>query len=467
MATTPPPPQPCDLLIAGGTVLDPGDPERAAAGVDTAVAIADGVIVAVGPRAAVEAAWAPARRIDAGGHVVVPGFVDAHVHVAAFMGAGRPYVPATAPGPFSGAGDTAAILPMVARWCTMPVPAEITAPVARAGLAAMLRSGFTGVVDAGGPGVEGVWEAAADVGIRAAVGPSVADQWHDDAGDLVRQADAGEVLQAAEEFVDPRDRPGGRQRPLVSAVEVMACSDELLAGIADLAKRRDLPTHVHSHIDEAGNRAHVEAFGRTPTERLSAAGLLDEHCTIMHAGALSDDDVRAFAAAGVTVNHNPVGNALHGFGVAGGRSVPRLLAAGVPVVLGSDYAPSVTSPFEQVRAALMLHREVAASDFGLTLEAALAMAWSGATPLGRPGELGRIAPGHLADLVLVDVTGAHHLASTHPVPAVALHARAGDVATVVVGGDVVVEGGRLVALDEAELLAEARTALEVVAAHSG
>ena len=456
---------PCDLLISGGTILDlqADDPLAGAA-----VAVDGGVIAAVGPEADLEPAWVPRRRIDASGHVVAPGFVDAHVHLASFMGAGRPYERATGPGPFSGAGDMAGVLPMVARWCAMHVPAEVMAPVVRAGLAAMLRSGFTGVVDAGGPGVEGVALAAGAAGIRAAVGPSLADQWHDDRGTLVRQADAGEILAGAEDFADRHDGAGGgRVRALVSAVEVMAGSDELLAGIAALAARRDLPTHVHSHIDGASNRAHAEALGRTPTERLAEAGLLSERCTIMHAGALSDGDVAAFAAGGVTVNHNPVGNALHGFGVAYGRSVPRLLAAGVPVVLGSDYAPSVTSPFEQVRAALAIQREVAASDYGLTLEAALAMGFAGAVPLGRPGELGRVAPGQLADLVLVDTTGAHHLASTHPVPAVGLHARAGDVTTVVVGGDVVVEDGRLTHLDEAEVLAEARATLDLVAARAG
>jgi 5-methylthioadenosine/S-adenosylhomocysteine deaminase len=455
----------CDLLISGGTVLDldADDPLTGAA-----VAVTGGLIAAVGPAAGVEAVWSPRRRIDAAGQVIAPGFVDAHVHLASFMGAGRPYTRATGPGPFSGAGDMAGVLPMVAQWCAMHVPAEVMAPVVRAGLAAMLRSGFTGVVDAGGPGVEGVAQAAAAVGIRAAVGPSLADQWHDDGGTLVRQADAGELLAGAEDFACRHDGgAGGRVRALVSAVEVTGGSDELLAGLAELATRHDLPVHVHSHIDEASNRAHVEALGRTPTERLAEAGLLSRRCTIMHAGALSDGDVAAFAAGGVTVNHNPVGNALHGFGVAQERSVPRLLAAGVPVVLGSDYAPAVTSPFEQVRAALAIQREVAASDYGLTLEAALAMAFAGGVPLGRAGGLGRVAPGQAADLVLVDTTAAHHLASTHPVPAVALHARAGDVTTVVVDGDVVVEHGWLTHLDEQELLAEARAVLDLVAARAG
>lgn len=459
------PHSPCDLLIVGGRILD----LDATSGIvgDPAIAVSDGAIAAVGPRADIEATWSSGRRIDAGGHVVGPGFVDAHVHLGAYLSAGHSYEPATGPGPFSGAGKAELVLPMVARFSSMQVPAEIAAAVVRPVFAAMLRAGFTGVVDAGGPGAEGIAQAAAELGIRAAIGPSLADQWHDETGGLTRRADAEHLLGAAEDFVNHHDHLGdGRVRALVSAVEPMACSDELLAGIAELVRKRGLPTHVHSHISDDGVRAHEEAFGRTPTERLAGAGLLNDRCTIMHAGSLADDDIRAFAESGATVNHNPTGNALHGFGITRGRSVPRLLDAGVPVVLGSDYAPSVTNPFELIRAALMLHREVAARDDALTLEQALTMATTGATSLGRPRQLGRIAVGQIADLVIVDTSGPHHLASNHPVPALTLHARADDVTTVIVAGRVLVERRQLVDTDETALVDEAHAALRLVAART-
>ena len=95
-------PEPCDLLVAGGRFLD------LAASADVtdhaAIAIRTGFIVAVGDEAEIRSAWQPLRRIDAAGHVVAPGFVDAHVHLSAYLGAGRPYQKATAPGPFCGAG---------------------------------------------------------------------------------------------------------------------------------------------------------------------------------------------------------------------------------------------------------------------------------------------------------------------------------------------------------------------------
>ena len=456
----------CDLLIVGGRILDLSTESAVIDG--AAIAIRDGVIVAVGDRVELEDAWTPARRIDAAGHVIAPGFVEAHAHLAAYLGAGRPYQRSTGPGPFCGGGRVEVVLPMVARMCAMRVPPDLVAAVVRPVLAAMLRVGITGVVDAGSCGVDGLVTAATEVGIRAAIGPSLADLWHDEHGELVRQADPEVLLAEARDAVGRHDGAGGgRIRAVVSAVETMACSDELLAGIADLSAERDIPTHVHTHISQATVAAHQAAFGRTPTERLVESGMLRPRCTAMHAGFLTDEDVAVFAETGVTVNHNPIGNAMLGFGSTAGRSVPRLLAAGVPIVLGSDYAPeAVSAPFHTLRAALMLQRDLAAHDDALTLEQALRMVTQAGPSLGRPGQLGQVAVGQLADLVLVDTTGLHHLGSDHPVPALALRARADDVSTVIVDGRVVVEHGQLIDIDAAALANEARHALTTLASHS-
>ena len=306
-------PQPCDLLVTGGRVLDLAT--EAGADDHAAIAIRAGFIVAVGAEDDMRKAWLPLRRIDATGHVVAPGFVDAHVHLSAFLGAGRPYQKASAPGPFSGAGKVEQVLPMIAKLVNMPVPAELTHAVLRPVLVSMLRSGITGVVDAGSSGIDGLVQAAVEVGIRAAIGPSLTDQWHDPSGRLVRHADADKLLANASALIARHDGTGeGRIRALVSAVQTMACSNELLAGIAELAKTRDVPTHAHSHISKGSAKAHLDVFQRSETQRLHDAGMLTARCTLMHAGWLSEHDIASFRRADVTVNHNPVGNAMLGFG---------------------------------------------------------------------------------------------------------------------------------------------------------
>ena len=449
----------CDLLIEHGRVVDLAAPDGVAG---THVTIGDDTILEVGDSSLAER-YAPRRVLDAAGGLIVPGFVDAHVHLSAFLGRSRHYQPATGAGLFAGAAATAQVIPMIVGLCSMPVPAELAAAVLRPGLGAMLRHGITGVVDAGGSGLDRIVSAAVDTGIRASIGPSLADTWHDPAGVIERRADTATLLADAEQWDARSDGAGdGRVRALVSAIEPIAASDELLAGIAAITGGRH-PVHVHSHIGPSGMADHDAYWRRTQTDRLGAAGLLQPGCTLMHAGAVTDDDVAAFAAAGVTVNWNPLGNAMLGFGVAQLDAAARLGQAGVPIVLGSDYAPSmIASPFEMIRTALAVRREVAASDAALTLEDVLPMAWNGGVSLGQPGRLGSVAPGQLADLVVIDTSGPHHLGDQHPAPASGLRARPDDVRTVVVAGQVVVDRGVLLTIDESEALDEARAALDAI-----
>jgi cytosine/adenosine deaminase-related metal-dependent hydrolase len=355
---------------------------------------------------------------------------------------------------------------MIVQLCSMPIPAELVEAVLRPVMAAMLRSGITGVVDAGSAGLDGLVSAAIDTGLRAAIGPSLADCWHDPTGRIERQADTDALLTGADEWAQANDGAGaGRIRTVVSAIEPIAASDELLTGIARIAGHHS-PVHVHSHISEPSMADHDTYHHRSQTDRLGDAGLLHDRCTLMHAGAATDSDIAAFAHARVTVNANPLGNAMLGFGVARHRTIERLRTAGVPVVLGSDYAPSmIATPFDMIRATLITQREVSANDAALTIEQALAMAWNGAVPLGQPGRLGRLAAGQLADVVVIDTSGAHHLGNTHPAASLALRAQAGDVRTVIVNGSVVVDDGVLVTLDEEQAITTAISALDAVARH--
>jgi 5-methylthioadenosine/S-adenosylhomocysteine deaminase len=451
----------CDLLISNGRVVDPSVP----GGFGTHVAVRGNTVVEVGDASIAERCTAR-RVIDAAGGLVAPGFVDAHVHLSAFLGRAQPYQAATGPGLFAGAGATAQIIPMIVELCSMPLPAELTAAVLRPVMGAMLRAGITGVVDAGSSGLDGLVAAAVDTGIRAAIGPSLADTWHDRAGVIERRADTDAVLTQAHEWVERHDGAGdGRVRALVSAVEPIAASDELLSGMAHITGERH-PVHVHSHISPRSLADHDDHWQRSQTDRLRDAGLLHTGCTLMHTAAATDADVDAFAEAGVTVNWNPLGNAMLGFGVSRLNGLARLRDAGVPIVMGSDYAPSmIASPFEMIRVALALQRELGADDTALTLEQVLPMSWNGAVSLGQPGRLGRVAAGQLADLVLIDTSGPHHLGDPDPAPAIALRARSSDVRTVIVDGRVVVDEGALVTIDEQQALANAGHALDTIRQH--
>lgn len=211
-------------------------------------------------------------------------------------------------------------------------------------------------------------------------------------------------------------------------------------------------------------RDHDAVHRRPATDRLADAGPLAERATLMHAAAVTDRDVERFAAAGLTVNHNPLGNALLGFGVAHHQAIRRLTAADVPGVLGSDTAPSMlATPFELIRAALTTARDAAADDTALGIEDALRMATNCGAVLGRPGQLGVLTRGRLADLVPIDASGPWHLGDRHPVPTLALRARESDLRTVIVDGKVVVDDGKHCTLDERDVAARADGTLRSLA----
>lgn len=446
----------CELLIVGGRIVDIDAPSGSLD--DHAVAIGGREVVDVGPTADLVDRWTSKRTIDAAGGVISPGFVDAHVHLSAYLAMAAPYARPTEPGRFSGGSNVAEIVPFVAELTSMQLPAELTSVLLRPVFAAMLKSGITSVVDAGSAGHDGLVSAAVDVGIRASIGASLADRWHGADGEIGRRAEVEQQLDAARAVIDAHDRAGdGRIRGLVSAVETIACSDELLTGIADLADGLDVPINIHSHITEASDAAHLAEYGASATERLARTGMLNPRCTAMHVGNATDDDIAAFAEAGLTVNHNPLGNAMFGFATAQQGAIPKMIDAGIPLVLGSDYAGSmIATPFDSIKAALSIHREAGGADDTISFEDVIAMATNPGVAVGQPGRVGRLAVGQLADVVVVDTTGSHHLGDRHPVPSLALRARASDVTTVVVNGELVVDGGELTTIDESAALAEAQ-----------
>lgn len=439
----------CDLLVTGGDVLDLGAPGSVLP--DHAIVVVGDRIADVVPAQDVGGRWHPAQTVDARNCVVTPGFVDAHIHLSAFLMTPMRHERASGPSLFGGGAPPEDLMALVAQMTTMPVPPEVTAAVLRPVFAALLASGITSVVDAGGSGLEGVIDAAEVTGIRLATGPSLADMWHHD-GSFERRADADTLLADSEQFIAFHDgRADGRIRALASAVETAACSDQLLDGLAELVDRADVPTHVHCLIDEDSDDLHREVHGSSPIDRLAESGLLSPRCTAMHVGNADDHAVEVIAAAGATVNHNPLGNMMLGWNTMHLRAAPKLLAAGVPLVLGSDYAPSmIPSPFDLMHAALLAHREAGGSDDALLLEDAVRMAVNSGPVMGRPSELGRLAKGHLADLVVVDTTGPHHLGSRHPVPSIALRGRTNDVRTVIVNGKIVVDDHEVTTLDVSE-----------------
>jgi len=325
----------------------------------------------------------------------------------------------------------------------------------------MLRTGITSVADLSGndPG----WiDLAAQSGLRVFLAPGYASaRWHlenewqlkyvwDEAAGRRGFGDALTLIEQAGRH------PSRRLSGIVFPAQIDTCTEALLRESWEAAQAQDLPftTHCAQSVNEFNEM--VSRHGKTPIRWANDIGILGLRCILGHAIFIDEhswtnwhtrDDLRLLAETGTSVAHCPspfarYGHMLEDFG--------RYRRAGVNIGLGTDVAPH--NLIEEMRLAAILAR-VAARDINTTSTAAIfhAATVGGATALGRD-DIGRLAPGARADLVLVDLTNPFMLPARDPLRSLVYTAADRAVRNVFVDGEKVVEDGRVLTLDHAEAL---------------
>jgi len=187
--------------------------------------------------------------------------------------------------------------------------------------------------------------------------------------------------------------------------------------------------------------------------------MLGPNLSLAHAIWIEEQDIELFARSGVTAVHNPASNLRLGSGLA---PVPQLLAAGAHVALGTDGAASNDGQnmFDAIRLASLVHNP-AVRDFQMWVTPAQALRMAtreGARAFGFPA--GVLAPDHLADVVLLRRDTPAFTPLNNVLHQLAFCENGSSVDTVIVDGEIVVEGGRLTRMKEEEVLALATESLE-------
>jgi 5-methylthioadenosine/S-adenosylhomocysteine deaminase len=409
------------LAVTGGRVLR-GDlsVERA----DVLVDRGTGRISDVAPGLA----DAAGETLDASGGLVVPGLVNAHGHAAMTL--------------LRGYADDKPLEAWL-REDVWPVEAELDPADVRAGtdlaLAELIRSGTTTLVDMYFH-VDAVVDAVAAAGVRARVGHGVVGVGKDEAA---ARADLDESLRVAREYDGAAD---GRVRTAVTPHSLTTLSPALLREAADAARDLDVPLHFHANE----TRAEVEPFldeGRRPLEAAREWGLLSEADFLAHGVHLDDAEVEVLAETGTGVVHCPASNMKLASGTA---PVQRLRDAGVPVALGTDGAASNNDldGFGEMRDAAMVGKLAAGDAAAVPAEAVVEMATAGGAAVVGV-DAGRVEPGALADLAVVDLEAPHLTPLHDPVSHLAYAARGSDVRHTVCDGRVLMRDRTLLTVDEA------------------
>jgi cytosine/adenosine deaminase-related metal-dependent hydrolase len=408
----------------------------------------DGGWVAVGEGgmvAAVGDGEPPAgERIDLGGALVTPGFVNTHHHLYQNLTRTRAQQ----------ADLFTWLKTLYPVWARIDAEAEYAA--ARLGLAELALSGCTTVFDhhyvfpRGTTGlVEAELQAARELGVRLVASRGSMDLGESQGGlppdALVEELD--DVLADTERLAGLNETgPGAMAQVTVAPCSPFSVSQRLMTESADLARRLGLQLHTHL-AETAEEEAYCkELFGCRPVEYLEQVGWLDGDVWCAHCVHLSSEDVARFAESGVGVAHCPSSNLRLGAGIA---PVRELLDAGVRVGLGVDGSASNERPdlSLEVKQALLLARARGGPEAMTAREALRVGTRGGAAVLAR-GDLGSLEPGKCADFAVWDRDALAFSGADDPV------------AALVFGGPQrvsrLVVGGREVSFDEEEILREHR-----------
>jgi 5-methylthioadenosine/S-adenosylhomocysteine deaminase len=461
-----------DLVIRGGIVLTM-DPRRRVIAGDVVVR-GDRILAIEDDAAKKKDAARAARVIDATGCAVVPGFVQAHVHLCQAL--------------FRGMADD---LPLM-EWLRKRIwpfeaahdPRSLRAS-ARLGLAEMIRGGTTSILDLGTVHHhEAVFEAMEESGIRGLSGKAMMDRGTGVPKGL--RETTRESLRRSEELASRwHGAAGGRLGYAFGPRFVLSCSEELFRETAAMAAARE-GTLIHSHASEhRGERDEVrKALGKDDVDVLAGWGVAGENVVLAHGVQLGAAQMRRMAQRGTRVAHCPSANLKLASGIA---DVVAMREAGIVVGIGADGAPcnNRMDALTELRQAALLAKVRRDDAAALGAADALAMMTiDGARALGIDADVGSIEPGKKADLVVIrldDLHTAPHLPAalrpraaplrngtrparnqdarppgTDPIARVVYAATAHDVTDVVIDGRHVLQQGELRTLDRREVLESAR-----------
>lgn len=422
-----------DTLIVNGTVITADD----ALGIiqNGAVAVGNGKILNVWLPETTDPLPEAEEVVDAQGGFVMPGLVNAHTHLPMAL--------------FRGLADD---LPLAVWLNEHMFPAEanhITPETvvlgARLACAELLLGGTTTCCD-GYFLVDHFADAVAQTGIRGILGHGVIDF------PAPGVSDPALNVETASRFARKwRDR-SGHLRPSIFCHSPYTCSSKTLIAAKQAADDLGVLFQVHVAETDTERNQSLRDHGLTPVAYLEKQGVLDENTLMVHCVWVDRDDIEAIHRTGARVAHCPESNMKLGAGIA---PVPDMIAAGIPVGLGTDGCASNNDLdlWGEMDMAGKVHKVQRHDPTVMNAETVLRMATiNGARALGMDRLVGSLAPGKLADIIVLRSDQPHLTPVFHPASHVVYSAGPADVRHVMVGGRWVVRNGRLLTVDLEDLL---------------
>jgi 5-methylthioadenosine/S-adenosylhomocysteine deaminase len=426
-----------NILIYNGTILTMHDGKIIRQG---AIAIEEETIVDVGKTRELKRKYGRGyEKIDAKDKIVMPGLVNTHQHAAMSL--------------LRGYADDLPLQEWLEKWI-WPIEKHMTAHDIYVGaLLTAIESIMSGTTTVNTmyhyTPEENEAKAFADAGLRGVIGHvcfswrkeedrkallDLAKNWHNKKKGLIRVS------------VDPH-------APYTVDPEYMKELKMLREELTEKYGSENAPIIWHTHIAETSDETEKirKAFGvqikNGVVKYLDSLGVLNEKVVAAHCVALTDEDVKIMRKRDVKVSHNPVSNLKLASGIS---PIPKMLEEGLTVSLGTDSPCSNNTAdiFETIKTTAILHKGINKNPTLLPAEKILGMATiNGAKALSWEDEIGSIAAGKKADLIIISLNKPHLCPLYNETSHLVYAARASDVETVIINGKIIIENRTLKTLN--------------------
>jgi len=392
--------------------------------------------------------------IDATGCAVLPGFVQTHIHLCQTL--------------FRGAADDLSLIDWLKQriW---PMEAAHTrdsiSASAQIGIAEMIKGGTTCALTMETVRhTADVLQVVYETGFRATVGKCMMDKGEGVPAELHEETrrSIDESVTLIKEWHGQAD---GRIRCCFAPRFAISCTHELLAEVAELAKRHKVMIHTHASENKSECEIVESDTGKRNIMYLDSVGITGPHVVLAHCVHLDTEEMETLMQTKTNVAHCPSSNLKLGSGLA---RVAEMLARKIPVSLGADGAPcnNRLDMFTEMRSAALLQK-LAHGPEVLPAARVLRMATiDGARALGLEQEIGSIETGKRADMIVVDLNQLHSIPSPDVVSALVYSAQASDVRTTIIDGRLVMRDRQLLTLNESTVIDEANREASALAARA-
>jgi len=422
-----------EILIRNGLVWPSAGDETVE---DGSILIRDGRIARVGRfHARAETV------IDAGGALVMPGLIQGHVHLCQTL--------------FRGAAEDVPLFPWLTR-CVWPLEAAHDEDSMRASAllacAEMIRGGVTAFLSMETVHLtDVVFRAVEEAGLMGVISHCLMDE---SCGYEPLAVAIDDSLADCEVLMD-HWAGHDRLRLAVAPRFALSCTEQNMRLAARFAREKGLLLHTHASEQAAEVELVRRRTGQFNIEYLHEVGLSGADVCVAHCVHTERHERKILEETKTRVLHCPSANMKLGSGIA---PIPEYLGLGIPVALGSDGAPcnNRLDMFLEMRQAGFAQK-IRLGPEALPARAVVRMATEGgASALAWSDEMGTLAEGKRANIILVNPESVHVLPSADPATNLVYAHDAGDVLMTIVNGKILFEDGQLTAIDEDRLRSDVR-----------